>query len=68
MIAIIDSGICNLGSVRRALAELGADPRIVNQPQSLRQAERMILPGVGESLSQTIADLAYDLAPAGKSG
>jgi glutamine amidotransferase len=47
MIAIIDSGICNLGSVRRALAELGADPRIVDQPESLRQAERMILPGVG---------------------
>jgi glutamine amidotransferase len=47
MIAIIDSGICNLGSVRRAVAELGADPRIVNQPQSMRQAERMILPGVG---------------------
>lgn len=56
MIAIIDSGICNLGSVRRALTALGVEPVIVNQAQLLGRAERMILPGVG-GFSQGMAHL-----------
>jgi len=46
-VAIIDYGMGNLGSVARALEELGADPFIAEQPQALRSAERLILPGVG---------------------
>ena len=56
MIAIIDSGICNLGSVRRALVALGAEPVIVSQAHLLGRAERMILPGVG-GFSQGMAHL-----------
>ncbi len=46
-IAIIDYGMGNLGSVARALEELGADPFIAEQPHALATAQRMILPGVG---------------------
>jgi len=46
-IAIIDSGIGNLGSVRRALDELGAMPLIASTPADLDPAHRIILPGVG---------------------
>lgn len=46
-VAIIDYGMGNLGSVARALEELGADPFIAEQPSALSSAERLILPGVG---------------------
>lgn len=46
-VAIIDYGMGNLGSVARALEELGSDPFIAEQPQALAAAERLILPGVG---------------------
>jgi imidazole glycerol-phosphate synthase subunit HisH len=47
MIAIINSGIGNIGSVRRALAELGADSVVADSPEVLETADRVILPGVG---------------------
>lgn len=56
MIAIINSGIGNLGSIRRAVAELGKDPQIVDDPEALRDADRLILPGVG-SFSDGMAEL-----------
>jgi glutamine amidotransferase len=56
MIAIIDSGIANLGSVRRALGELGAEAVVADSPNELRGAERLILPGVG-SFSDGMATL-----------
>jgi imidazole glycerol-phosphate synthase subunit HisH len=46
-VAIIDYGMGNLGSVARALEELGATPFIAEHPQVLATAERLILPGVG---------------------
>lgn len=46
-VAIVDYGMGNLGSVRRALAELGASAVIAEQPAQLAEAERIILPGVG---------------------
>lgn len=46
-VAIVDYGMGNLGSVRRALAELGAAATIVERPEQLAEAERIILPGVG---------------------
>lgn len=46
-VAIVDYGMGNLGSVRRALAELGAYAMIVERPEQLSEAERIILPGVG---------------------
>lgn len=47
MIAIVDYGMGNLRSVRAALSHLGAAARITNSPAELRQAENIILPGVG---------------------
>jgi glutamine amidotransferase len=46
-VAVIDYGLGNLGSVRRAIAELGADPELADSPEKLRGADRVILPGVG---------------------
>jgi len=46
-IAIIDHGLCNLDSIKRATEECGAEPFITDRPQELAQAQRIILPGVG---------------------
>lgn len=47
MIKIIDYGMGNLRSVSKALDFLGLDNEIVETPQALAGADRMILPGVG---------------------
>ena len=46
-VALIDAGGANLGSVRYALERLGVEPRIVRDADGLRDAQRVILPGVG---------------------
>lgn len=46
-VAIVDTGLCNLDSMRRALEECGADAFIAGAPEALRSAERFVLPGVG---------------------
>lgn len=47
MIAVIDYGMGNLRSVQKALEKVGADARITQQPQDLRNAAKIVLPGVG---------------------
>jgi len=47
MIAVIDYGVGNLFSVEKALAAVGAEVRVTNDAETLRQAERIVLPGVG---------------------
>jgi glutamine amidotransferase len=44
---LIDAGGANLGSVRYALEREGAAVEIVRDPEGLRDARRVILPGVG---------------------
>lgn len=46
-VVVINYGMGNLGSVRRALEECGADVLISDDPLDLEQADRIILPGVG---------------------
>ncbi len=46
-LAIIDSGGANISSVKHALRRLGADPVFTSDEQTIRTAERVILPGVG---------------------
>ena len=46
-VALIDAGGANLGSVCDALERLGAQVAIVRDGDGLRDAERVILPGVG---------------------
>jgi imidazole glycerol-phosphate synthase subunit HisH len=45
--AIIDYGMCNLGSVRRAFEECGAKVSVIDDPAGLRSASHIVLPGVG---------------------
>ncbi len=47
MIAIIDFGAGNLASVKRAFDYLGVDSKITSRPQEILDAERIVLPGVG---------------------
>jgi glutamine amidotransferase len=48
-IAVIDTGICNLRSVTKALEAVGASPVVVRAPEELIAcaAEGLVLPGVG---------------------
>jgi imidazole glycerol-phosphate synthase subunit HisH len=46
-VAIIDNGGANIASLRYALERLGADARLTADPDELRAAPRVILPGVG---------------------
>ena len=46
-LALVDAGGANLGSVRYALERLGVEARIVRDGDGLRDAGRIILPGVG---------------------
>jgi len=46
-IAIIDSGGANISSVTHALKRLGAEPVFTADADTIRRAERVILPGVG---------------------
>ena len=47
MIALIDYGAGNLTSVKKALAAVGADVRVPQQPDDLADARGIIVPGVG---------------------
>jgi glutamine amidotransferase len=47
MIALIDYGISNLRSVQKAFEHLGTEVTLVDAPDRLAQADRLILPGVG---------------------
>ena len=47
MIAIIDYGMGNIHSVKKALELYGADVLVTNKPQDIASSEKIILPGVG---------------------
>jgi glutamine amidotransferase len=49
MIAVIDTGICNLRSVTKALEAVGAEVQVVRTPQEVAaaNAKGLVLPGVG---------------------
>lgn len=47
MIGLIDYGISNLRSVQKAFAHLGVEVTLIDTPDQLVRAERLILPGVG---------------------
>jgi glutamine amidotransferase len=46
-IAIVDYGVGNIRSVERALAHVGAEPKLTADPDELERAEGIVLPGVG---------------------
>lgn len=47
MIAVLDYGIGNLRSAEKALQHLGADAKLVDDPEVAATAAGMVLPGVG---------------------
>lgn len=64
MIAIIDYGMGNLRSVEKALESLGAAVVVTGDPQVVREADGVILPGVG-AFGDAMENLrAQDLIPA----
>ena len=47
MIAIIDYGVGNLFSLRSSLDMIGAESVVTNDPEVIRSADKILLPGVG---------------------
>ncbi len=60
MIAIIDYGVGNLFSLCSSLKSIGADAVVTPDPDTIRRADRIILPGVG-----AFADAANKLRSTG---
>jgi glutamine amidotransferase len=56
VIAIIDYGMGNLRSVQKALEKVGHPAEITSDPQVVRRADRIVLPGVG-AFQDAIAEL-----------
>lgn len=63
-VAVVDYGMCNLGSVRRALEECGAEVTVTDDPRDLGKADRLVLPGVGSFAEAMAALRERDLAEA----
>ena len=73
MIAIIDYGVGNLFSVKRSFAAIGKEAVVTADPEVIRAADRLILPGVGAFADAAaklrdsgMADLVKEQAAAGK--
>lgn len=47
MVAIIDYGVGNLFSLKSSFAAIGAETVVTGEPEAIRSAEKLILPGVG---------------------
>ena len=47
MVAIIDYGVGNLFSLRSSFAAIGREAEVTSDPETIRTADRVILPGVG---------------------
>lgn len=56
MISILDYGCGNLGSVARMIQKLGTPVEIINTPQKVERAQKLIIPGVG-AFDQAMAAL-----------
>ena len=73
MIAIVDYGVGNLFSLKSSLIAIGADAVVTADPQVLRSADKIILPGVGafgdaaKKLTDSgLADVLIEEAKTGK--
>lgn len=73
MIAVLDYGIGNLGSVLKAFRHVGAEASLVDTPRAARSAEALVLPGDGafgaamdEIERRGFGDLVREAAAAGR--
>ena len=63
MIAVVDYGIGNLGSVTKAFRRTGAEVQLTGDPEALRRADALVLPGDG-AFGAAMAEIERrDLAP-----
>ena len=60
MIAVVDYGVGNLFSLCSSLERIGADAVVTSDPEMIRKADKIILPGVG-----AFADAAKKLRDSG---
>jgi glutamine amidotransferase len=60
MIAIVDYGMGNLRSVHKAVEQVGGAARIIPDPEGIKDASKIILPGVG-----AFRDCMHNLASRG---
>jgi glutamine amidotransferase len=56
MIVIIDYGMGNLRSVQKAIEAVGSSAEVTSDPERVRQASRVVLPGVG-AFADAMAEL-----------
>jgi len=73
MIAIVDYGIGNLGSVTKGFRHVGAETVLTGDPSALRAAEALVLPGDGafaasmdELRGRGLVDVLLEAARGGK--
>jgi glutamine amidotransferase len=73
VIAIVDYGIGNLGSVTKGFRHTGAETLLTGEPQALRAADALVLPGDGafgatmeEIRSRGLVEPLLEAATAGK--
>src|SRR3954470_1919468 len=57
VVTVIDYGMGNLHSVCRALEHVGAEPKLTENPEDVRSAQLLVLPGVG-AFKDGMAELA----------
>ena len=60
-VTVIDTGLCNLGSMLRSLELCGGRPHAVCDSREVADAERLILPGVGAFAAAMTRLSALDL-------
>ena len=62
MIAVIDYGVGNLFSLTSSLAAIGAESVVTGDPEVIRKADKIILPGVGafEDAKRKLSDSGLD--------
>jgi glutamine amidotransferase len=72
-IAVIDSGSGNLRSVEKALARVGGSPVVTGDPDVVRRADRIVVPGQGAFAdcrraleAQGLADAIREVVAAGR--
>ncbi|MFZ0146000.1 MAG: imidazole glycerol phosphate synthase subunit HisH [Candidatus Sulfotelmatobacter sp.] len=56
MIAVVDYGAGNLNSVKKAFDYLGIDVVVTGEPETVRTADKIVLPGVGHFSSLRALD------------
>jgi imidazole glycerol-phosphate synthase subunit HisH len=67
-IIVVDSGMGNLASVANMIQKIGGEAKISSCPDEIRQAKKLVLPGVGSfdaginSLRERLLDLAVNTA------